>query len=280
MTEKAERDGKRDARDGLDDFYGSYGQWGERVLEEVRAETFGEDIGQNSWLTADELDRFLTWLELKPGNHLLEVASGSGGPARAVLRRTGSRVTGIDASEKAVAEATQAAARLGLSERLAFRVADANARLPFDDGAFDAVTCIDAMNHLLDRALVLAEWRRVLRPGGRAVFTDPVVVTGPVSNDELAARASIGAFLFVPPGVNEELVAKAGLDLIRTEDATENEERVAERWRDSRARHADALRRLEGEARFDGVQRFLEIVHRLTAQRRLSRRVYLVERRR
>jgi SAM-dependent methyltransferase len=277
VTEKADERPARAERDEL--FYGSYGHWGDRVLEEVRAETFGEDIGQNSWLTSDELDRFLAWLDLKPGNHLLEIASGSGGPARAMLRRTGCRVTGIDASEKAVAEATEAANRLNLSERLAFRVADANARLPFDDGAFDAVTCIDAMNHLLDRALVLGEWRRMLRPGGRAVFTDPVVVTGPVTNDELAVRGSIGAFLFVPPGANEELIARTGLDLIRTEDATANEERIARRWHDSRVRHAAALRRLEGEPRFDGVQRFLDVVHRLTAERRLSRIVYLVEKR-
>ena len=272
MTDEAGRDAERDEL-----FYGSYGHWGDLLLKEVRAETFDEDIEQNSWLTADELDRYLAWLDLESGSHLLEVASGSGGPARAIHRRAGCRVTGIDASEKAVAEAAQAAARLRLSERLAFRVADANARLPFDDGAFDAVTCIDAMNHFLDRAGVLAEWRRVLRPGRRAVFTDPVVITGPVSNDEIAVRSSIGAFLFVPRGVNEELVAEAGLQLIRTEDATENEERVARRWLDARERRAEALRRLEGSARFDGVQRFLEIVHRLTAERRLSRIVYLVE---
>jgi SAM-dependent methyltransferase len=278
VTEKPSGRAERPERDEL--FYGSYGHWGDRVLEEIRAETFGEDIGQNSWLTADELDRFLAWLDLKAGSHLLEVASGSGGPARTILRRAGCRVTGIDASEKAVAEATQTAARLNLSERLTFRVADANARLPFDDAVFDALACIDAMNHLLDRARVLAEWRRVLRPGGRAVFTDPVVVTGPVSNDEIAVRGSIGAFLFVPPGVNEELIAGAGLELIRTEDATENEELVARRWREARERRADALRRLEGDARFDGVQRFLEVVHRLTAERRLSRLVYLVQRRR
>jgi hypothetical protein len=100
-----------------------------------------------------------------------------------------------------------------------------------------------------------------------------------VSNDEIAVRASIGAFLFVPPGVNEQLIAKAGFELVRAEDATENEERVARKWHDARESRAEALRRLEGAARFDGVQRFLEIVHRLTAERRLSRIAYFAAKR-
>jgi SAM-dependent methyltransferase len=47
------------------------------------------------------------------------------------------------------------------------------------------------MNHFPDRVKVFQEWRRVLRPGRRAVFTDPVVITGSVTNDELALRSSI-----------------------------------------------------------------------------------------
>jgi SAM-dependent methyltransferase len=262
-------------RDDL--FYSTYGHWGDRALEEVRRETFGEDIGQNSWLMADEYDRFVSWLDLSPESHVLEVASGSGGPARYLARKSGCRITGIDANAEGVAEATQAAARMNLSERMQFRVADANGRLPFDDASFDAVTCFDSMNHFLDRAAVFAEWRRVLRLGRRAVFTDPVVITGPVTNDELAERSAIGLFLFVPPGVNESLLLKAGLHLLRMEDATENEARVSERWRDARARRAEVLRKAEGTERFDGVQRFLDVVHRLTAERRLSRIVYLAE---
>ena len=258
-------------------FYNTYGNFDEQVLAAVRAETFGRDIGQNSWLTADEYERFVSWLELTPGSHVLEVASGSGGPALHLAGQTGCRVTGIDANESGVSAAARGAADAKAGGRVSFRGADANAPLPFDDEAFDALVCIDAMNHFPDRARVLREWRRVLRPGGRAVFTDPVVITGPVTNDELALRSSIGLFLFVPPGVNERLIEEAGLRLLRQEDATDNAALVSGRWHQARRRHRDDLLRIEGEERFDGLQKFFDAVHRLTTERRLSRIVYLAE---
>jgi SAM-dependent methyltransferase len=171
------------------------------------------------------------------------------------------------------------AAASGQSERLSFTVADATARLPFPDDTFDAALCIDSMNHFPDRLAVFKEWRRVLRPGRRALFTDPVVITGPVTNDELAGRSSIGLFLFVPPGVNERFIDEAGLALVRREDATGNAALVAGRWRDARQRHKDALVAIEGEERYEGLQRFFEAVHRLTSEWRLSRIAYLVEKR-
>jgi SAM-dependent methyltransferase len=259
-------------------FYNTYGHFDERVLASVRAETFGRDIGQNSWLTADEYERFVSWLGLAPESHVLEVASGSGGPALHLAGLAGCRVTGVDANESGVATAARGAAESKVSHQVSFQVADANAPLPFDEGAFDALVCIDAMNHFADRASVLGEWRRVLRPGGRAVFTDPVLITGPVTNDELALRSSIGLFLFVPPGVNERLIQEAGLRLVKQEDATGNAALVSGRWHQSRQRHRDALLRIEGEERFESLQKFFDAVHRLTTERRLSRIVYLAER--
>ena len=258
-------------------FDSTYGHFESQVLEAIRKETFGEDIGQNSWLTVDEYDRFISWLNPAPGHHVLEVASGSGGPACYWAAKAGCRVTGIDANENGVATATQRAAASNLADRVSFRVADANAPLPFAGGQFDALMCIDSMNHFPRRGDVFREWRRVLRPGGRAVFTDPVVITGPVTNDELAQRSSIGLFLFVPPGVNEALIEKAGLRFMKTEDVTGNAALVSGRWHESRARHREALRKIEGDARFDGLQEFFAAVHRLTSERRLSRIVYLVE---
>ena len=260
----------------VDLFDSTYSNFSEQVLQAIREETFGRDIGQNSWLTVEEYDRFISWLKLLPGDHALEVASGSGGPARYLACKTTCHVTGIDANENGVKTATGKSSPT--PTRIEFKVADANAELPFEDKTFDALLCIDSMNHFPDRLNVFREWRRVLRAGGRAVFTDPVVITGPVTNDELALRSSVGLFLFVPPGVNEQLIKDAGLKLVQKEDVTENAAQISGRWHDARERHQDELIQIEGEVRFAGLQKFFAAVHRLTSERRLSRIVYVAER--
>ncbi|HEX5705042.1 MAG TPA: methyltransferase domain-containing protein [Pyrinomonadaceae bacterium] len=260
----------------VDLFYNAYANFTNQVLAAVRKEAFGHDIGQNSWLTVDECDQFISWLNLSNDKHVLEVASGAGGPARYLADRVGCRVTGIDANESGVATATQAAESNG-AHLVSFRVADANARLPFADESFDALICIDSMNHFPERERVFREWRRVLRSGGRALFTDPVVITGPVTNDELALRSSIGLFLFVPPGINEQLIEKVGFQLVRQEDVTENAALVSGRWHEARVRYREELIKIEGEQRFEDLQKFFDAVHRLSSEKRLSRAVYLVE---
>lgn len=259
------------------DLYSHYSHFTQQVLTAIRLETFGQDIGQNSWITADEYDRFISWLRLEPQHHLLEVASGSGGPARYLAERAQCRVTGIDANESGVATATQSLAESDLRDLVSFKVVDATAPLPFPDDSFDGLMCIDSMNHLPNRLSVFREWHRVLRPGRRAVFTDPVLITGPVTNDELALRSLVGVFLFVPPGANEQMIHNAGFELVQQEDVSENCALVAGRWHDARQRYRDELFKIEGEDRFEGLQKFFAAVHRLTNERRLSRIVYLVE---
>ena len=135
-----------------------------------------------------------------------------------------------------------------------------------------------SMCHIAGRPAVLRDWHRLLKPGGRALFTDALVVTGPVSHEEIAARSSIGYYLFVPPGTNEAMLHEAGFELLAVHDVTANAAEIASRWHDARARHRTALVAREGEPNFEGLQRFLQCVHTVSMERRLSRFAYLAER--
>ena len=110
-------------------------------------------------------------------------------------------------TESATANASPSA---GVANRVTFRKVDASRPLPFSAATFDAVFSNDAMCHIANRLEVLADWQRILRPNGRILFTDAMVLTGPVSHEEIAIRSSIGFYLFVPPEKNERHIEQAG----------------------------------------------------------------------
>ncbi len=263
------------------DHYGAqYGSFDSDVLADVRREAFGEDIGQTGWLTASEQDLFIDWLGLSERDHLLDIACGSGRPTIRIAEATGCKATGIDLHDDAVSNAIAYAKQLGMEARTNFQVGNAAEPLDFADDQFDALMCIDAINHLPNRIEVLKEWHRVLKPGGRLLFTDPIIVTGPLTNDEIAIRASIGVFLFVPDGTDEKMLEAAGFAIERVADRTENMAQNARRLFDARAKREAALRRIEGDDAFDGQQIFFETAACLAEEKRLSRKVFLARKNR
>lgn len=271
-----EADGSRD-EEQPDDFYAArYAPERRSLQDALFREVYDDYCGQSSWTATTDYDRFHGWLEVTPDACVLDTACGGGGPALRLARLAGCSVFGIDINVDAVAQARSLADEHGLSNRVHFECQDATQRLPFPDNAFDAVACIDALVHVPDRAHIFAEWRRVLKPGGRLVFTS-VVLTGPISNAELAARSPSVVFVLLPPGYDERLLGEAGLELLRREDTTASLADIARRHCVARAAHATALRTLEGERVFEELNRYRAVAERLASERRLSHVAFLAQ---
>jgi ubiquinone/menaquinone biosynthesis C-methylase UbiE len=208
---------------------------------------------------------------------VLEIGAGSGGPALHLVRSTGCELVGIDFNEQGVANANRLAREAGLDTRARFVRADATQPLELESESFTALLSVDAINHLTGRDRIFAEWLRLLRRGGRVLFTDPTTVTGLLGIDEIVTRASIGYFVFLPLGEDERLLNDAGFRVLAIDDATENMAQMAGRWRAARGSREEALRKIEGDDTFEGQQRFLEVASTLARERRLSRFIYLAE---
>lgn len=100
------------------------------------------------------------------GKAVLDLGCAGGFMAEAMARR-GAVVTGVDPAARAVAAARAHAEAEGLDIRYDV---GAGEDLPYADAAFDAVVCVDVLEHVADLKQVLAEVRRVLKPGGWFLF--------------------------------------------------------------------------------------------------------------
>jgi cyclopropane fatty-acyl-phospholipid synthase-like methyltransferase len=251
------------------------------VYSGLRRETYGLDLGQTSWMNAKELEQLPQLLRLTKTSKVLEIGCGAGGCALHFAGATGCHVTGIDANGHGILAAQNSAESQGLTESARFLLHDAGTPLPFSDdaggGMFDAVFSNDAFCHIPNRPQLLRECRRVTKPGARIVFSDALVVNGALTNEEIAARSSIGYYIFVPRGENERLIEEAGFTVVHALDTTQKAAEISERWRAAREQREAVLRRIEGDANFEGLQKFLECVRTLTTSRRLARMLYVAE---
>lgn len=247
------------------------------LMQQVRREAYGEDIGQHSWVTADELRSDLERLTLTHSSKLLDVGCGPGGPLVFAVRASGCSGTGLDMSTAALASALERARAAAVEERIRLLECDLNLPLPFEAGSFDAIMSLDVVLHVRNRTALFKEIARVLLLTGRFLFTDAGVISGAISSDEVARRSANGYTQFVPPGKNEALLEAAGFQIIASEDRTSLALRTAHgRLRAMRAERP-ALVTLLGVDAFEQHEHYLATVVELSERQALSRIMYLVE---
>lgn len=260
------------------DLYDSaYANYDAEVYRQIRVATYGEDLGQTSWVSSEESQEIPRTLRLTPSSYVLEIGCGSGRYTLQVAATVGCRMVGLDTNAQGIETANQVAAARNMASQVRFEICDAAKRLPFSDSTFDAAFANDVLCHVPGRPSVLREIFRVLKCGGRTLFSDALVIGGLISQWEIATRSSIGFYIFSPPGENERLIREAGFRLERTSDTSEQAALIAKRWQDAREKRKGALLAVESAANYEGLQQFLSTVHALTSERRLLRYVYAAE---
>jgi len=260
------------------DLYDSaYGNYATDIYRQVRVATYGEDLGQTSWVTNEESHAIPQALELTPDSRVLEIGCGSGRYALQIAAIIGCTIVGVDINEAGIRNANSLACARNLSSRVSFQQCDVAKALPFPNTDFDAIFANDVLCHIPGRPALLREIFRVLKPRGRLLFSDALIIGGAVTHQEIATRSSIGYYTFAPPGHNECLIEKAGFCLLEATDTTASAAAIAERWREARNQRREPLISMEGLTTFEGLQQFLACVYTLSDERRLLRYLYLAQ---
>ena len=155
-------------------------------------------------------------------DHLLDVGSGIGGPARYIADRFGCRVTGIDLTAEFCDVARHLTQMLGLEDRVAFEQGDALA-MPFADASFDGAYSMNVSMNIADKAGFYKEIHRVLRPGAWLVLIE--IAQGPNGSLDYPtpwAQTAESSFLVTPSETCEGLEASGFTDLKSRDTAKES----------------------------------------------------------
>lgn len=221
-------------------------------------------IGQESFVTAAAVMELARHAGVRAGVDVLDVCCGTGGPGRMLARRTGCRISGVDADPDAVAVARAHAA--GLSAVYAVGSVP-----PLPPGRHDVVLLIETLLAFPDKPTLLAGVAGALWPGGR--FACTVEVGAPLTTPERRAMPRADTVWPVTETGLDGMLADAGLVVDHVADVTAAHLTVVTALLREFAARRTAIAALLGAAAIDD----LIVSHRLWAQWMASGRIRKLE---
>jgi len=159
-------------------------------------------------------------LKVAPTDHLLDIGSGIGGPARYMAQRFSCRVTGIDLTAEYCEVARHLTRLLAMESQVEFELGDALA-MPFADATFDGAYSMNVSMNIADKAALYGEVRRVLRPGSWLMLSELAKGPGaPLDYPTPWAATASTSFLATPEETRNSLEA-AGFEIVQFRETTE-----------------------------------------------------------
>ncbi len=169
-------------------------------------------------------------MQAGPADHILDIGSGIGGPARYFANRFGCRVTGIDLTSEFCDVARHLTRLLDLDDRVTFEVGDALA-MPFSDAGFDGAYSMNVSMNIADKGAFYGEIHRVLKPGAWLVLSEVAKGEGgDLDYPTPWAGSSRTSFLSTPEETRRGLLA-AGFDVVRLHSTLEEARASGARYR-------------------------------------------------
>jgi 2-polyprenyl-3-methyl-5-hydroxy-6-metoxy-1,4-benzoquinol methylase len=161
------------------------------VSRAPHAERFLPEQMHGELIEAEHLVRYLWAAAYTREREVLDAGCGAGYGTRILLDHGAKRCVGVDLSEEAVHAARE---RYGGNGEIEFEAVDIS-KLPFEDDAFDAAVCMEALEHVSDQASAVQELRRVLRPGSVLLVSSPNRGEYPPGNPHHARELSAQEFI-------------------------------------------------------------------------------------
>ena len=159
-------------------------------------------------------------LKVAATDHLLDVGSGIGGPARYLARRFGCRVTGIDLTDEFCEVARRLTRLLGLEDRVRFELGDA-LRMPFADRSFEGAYSMNVSMNIADKAALYREIGRVLKPGGWLMLSELAKGPGPELDYPTPWAGSAQTSFLSTPEETRRGLEDAGFEVLQLRETAE-----------------------------------------------------------
>ncbi len=158
------------------------------------------DDGQEDYLVAAEtlVRKLAGMLRLAPESRLLDVACGMGGQDVLIAKEFPvGKITAFDLMAEHLVHVKRRVDASGTGDKIEMRQGTATA-LPFPDASYDRVLCIEGIVHFKTREKFFQECQRVLKPGGRVVFSDYAVRKEPRNAAERGILRLVTALWNIP----------------------------------------------------------------------------------
>ena len=230
----------------------------ERVWRDVFGDEYPAGVDPYSYISVSELERIAAELRVGEGRTFADLGCGRGGPGLWIAAATGAGVIGIDISTNALDAARQRADAMGIRERAEFREGSFE-HTGLSGDSVDGVMSVDALLFTPDKAAAVSELGRVIRPGGRLVFTSWDYHSQPIGR---------------PPQVDDHrpYLTAAGFDVLAYEETDDWQRRIAQ----TTAGLIESVEELAAESGDDVDETRANLEQMLATMDAMSRRILVV----